>query len=39
MYNGEFKNNKKHGRGEYIRANGEILQGAWENDIKVGNFH
>lgn len=35
QYKGEWKNNKKEGRGIMIYANGEKFEGKWENDEKV----
>ena len=31
-YRGEFKNNLKHGHGEYTQADGKKYIGAWVND-------
>lgn len=38
IYVGRFKENKKHGPGEYTRSNGYIMKGNWDNDIKNGHF-
>ena len=33
MYNGEWNNGKMHGKGEFIRSNGDIWEGIWDNGI------
>lgn len=38
IYVGRFKENKKHGPGEYTRSNGYIMKGNWDNDVKNGHF-
>lgn len=35
VYDGEYKNNKKHGSGKYIR-DGKIFEGKWENGVRQG---
>jgi hypothetical protein len=37
IYEGEWRENKKHGRGKFIEADGRIIyNGDWENDYKHG---
>jgi len=36
IYEGEFKNGIKEGKGKFIYNNKEIYDGEWENDIKKG---
>ena len=31
-YIGEFKDNKFHGKGKYVKKSGKIEDGIWEND-------
>ncbi len=31
-YTGEWKDNKKHGKGKYVYPNGNIFEGDWQND-------
>jgi hypothetical protein len=33
---GEYKNNKRHGKGKFIYTNGNIYDGSWENDMQSG---
>ena len=35
-YEGEWKNDKQHGKGKYYNKNGEIYEGGWENNLKSG---
>ena len=35
-YDGEFLNNKKHGKGKMIYKNGDIYEGIWNNDCCEG---
>eukprot|EP01012_Entosiphon_sulcatum_P030079 TRINITY_DN3690_c0_g1_i1.p1 TRINITY_DN3690_c0_g1~~TRINITY_DN3690_c0_g1_i1.p1 ORF type:complete len:1437 (-),score=221.85 TRINITY_DN3690_c0_g1_i1:14-4324(-) len=36
VYKGMFKEGKKHGKGVCYYADGSVLEGTWENDLKVG---
>jgi hypothetical protein len=36
VYEGEWKENKKHGSGKFVEAEGGIHYGHWENDLKHG---
>jgi hypothetical protein len=35
-YEGEFKNNKPHGKGVYTWLNGELYEGEWKAGLKEG---
>ena len=35
-YEGEWRNDKKQGRGQYNYTNGDVYIGGWENDFKSG---
>lgn len=35
-YRGFFKDNKMHGKGEFIFANGDVFTGNFENNLKSG---
>ena len=39
MYQGEYKDDKKHGRGLYIWANGKKYDGEWVNGVQHGRGH
>jgi hypothetical protein len=32
-YEGEFKNDRRHGQGTYYDANGNATTGIWKNDV------
>ena len=36
-YVGEFRNDKRHGRGTYTKSNGRVYEGTWEDGEFVGN--
>ena len=36
-YKGEFKDDKKHGKGLYMNANGSCHEGEYQNDKRHGN--
>lgn len=33
-YEGEFQNDKKHGKGKYTYFDGKVVEGVWENDVQ-----
>ena len=37
IYNGETKENKRHGRGIYFYPNGDIYEGEWRKSQKNGH--
>eukprot|EP01084_Bolivina_argentea_P283306 485148_1 len=37
VYEGEWKNNMKHGQGKCVYKNGDVYVGSWKNDKKDGN--
>ena len=38
IYEGKWKNDKKHGYGKYINSKGSIYEGKWKDGKKDGNF-
>ena len=36
MYDGEWVDDMKHGKGKYILENGEVYDGEWKDDKKHG---
>ena len=38
FYLGNYKNDLKHGKGEYHFENGYVLKGIWKNGKKEGKF-
>jgi hypothetical protein len=34
MYQGEWKDDKKHGKGKYTYASGNVYEGEWKDDKK-----
>ena len=35
-YDGEWENDMRHGKGEFVRFDGYYYEGGWENDKKHG---
>lgn len=35
-YDGEYRNNKKHGKGKYTSPEGKEYEGSWENGVRQG---
>ncbi len=36
IYEGDWKNHKRHGKGIYLFANGDMYPGDWRNDEREG---
>ena len=36
-YTGKYKEGKKHGNGKYEKANGDVFEGFFKNDVFQGN--